>query len=307
MDVIEYRSEKNKELEESLRKEERNEKRIKLGKKILKITLIVILVISFIFILMHYVGTKGLVVKEYKVESNKLPTEFHGFKIVQFSDLHYLTTMKNKEVKKIVNKINEINPDIVVFTGDLIAENKEITKDQIDFLTKQLNKINSKLGKFAVKGNEDYNKNYDAIMNKTDFKIINNSYEVIYYNGTTPILLTGSGSILKNDSDVNKAFSYNDLENVYTISLIHEPDVTDNIISYNPDLILAGHSHNGQIRLPLIGGLVKFDEAKKYNNPKYNLDDTTLFISGGLGTSKYEFRLFNHPSINFYRLVKGTN
>ena len=66
MDVIEYRSEKNKELEESLRKEERNEKRIKLGKKILKITLIVILVISFIFILMHYVGTKGLVVKEYK-------------------------------------------------------------------------------------------------------------------------------------------------------------------------------------------------------------------------------------------------
>ena len=307
MDVIEYRSEKNKELEESLRKEERNEQRIKLGKKILKIILIVILVISFIFILMHYVGTKGLVVKEYKVVSSKLPVEFHGFKVVQFSDLHYLTTMKNKEVKNIVKKINEINPDIVVFTGDLISEEKEITQDQIDFLTKQLNKINSKLGKFAVKGNEDYNKNYDAVMNKTDFKIINNSYELIYYNGITPILLTGSGSILKNDSDVDKAFSYNDLENVYTISLIHEPDVTDNIISYKPDLILAGHSHNGQIRLPMIGGLVKFEEAKKYSNAKYDLDDTTLFISGGLGTSKYEFRLFNHPSINFYRLVKETN
>ena len=76
---------------------------------------------------------------------------------------------------------------------------------------------------------------------------------------------------------------------------------------YKPNLILAGHSHNGQIRLPIIGGLTKFEEAKKYSNSKYNIDNTTLFISGGLGTSKYEFRLFNHPSINFYRLVKETN
>ncbi len=94
------------------------------------------------------------------------------------------------------------------------------------------------------------------------------------------------------------------MDNLYTIVLTHEPDNTKKIINNKPDLILAGHSLNGQIRLPLIGGLKKFESAKKYSNSKYKINDTTLFVSNGLGTTNQEFRLFNHPSINFYRLVK---
>ena len=300
------REEKNKYLEEDIKKEEKKEKRKKITAKIIKIVIIIIILISSIFIYMHFVGTKGLKVKEYKVESNKLPDSFTGFKIVHFSDLYYLTTINEKEMKNVVKKINELKPDIVVFTGDLIDNTKDIEKNDTDFLIKQLNKIDAKIGKYAIKGEQDYTNAYNQVMSKTNFKVISNSYELIYYKGNTPILLTGMNSCIKKNCDSSNAFSFNEIDNLYTISLIHEPDALKDIINNKPDLVLAGHSLNGQIRLPLIGGLIKQEYANNYNEPKYEIKNTKLFISGGLGTNKYEFRLFNHPSINFYRLVKET-
>ena len=306
--MIETRFNKNKELEEGLRKEEKLEKRKKIGKKIFKIIAIILLILLLLFLYMHFIGAKGLVVKEYKVESNNLPQGFHGIKIVHFSDSHYLTTIKDKEVNEIVEKINDLKPEIIVFTGDLIDEDKQITDKNLEDLSNSLSKLKATIGIYAIKGHEDYNENYDKVISNTNFQVINNTYKLLYYKDNTPILLNGVGSILKNDCDIDSAFSYNEMDNLYTITLIHEPDVSDLIVDkYNSNLILAGYSHNGQIRLPFIGGILKLDEAKKYPNSKYVINDTKLFVSGGLGTTKYEFRLFNKPSINLYRLVKGTN
>lgn len=300
------RSEKSKELEEQLENEIKD-KRIK---KFLKIFLIIISIFLILVLYMHFIGTKGLVVREYKVENNSLPESFHGFKIVQFSDLHYLTTINKKEINKVIDKINQLKPDIVVFTGDLIDSQKEPTEQDLSDLIESLNKIEVTTGMYAIKGNHDYGNDYfEKVFNETNFKILDNTYELIYYKGNTPILLTGVGSILKNDCDIDQAFSYSEMDNLYTISLLHEPDVIDNIISkYQVDLALAGHSHNGQIRIPGIGALLTVEEGKKYPNEKYIIDDTKLYVSGGLGTSMYEFRFFTRPSINFYRLTtKGTN
>ena len=306
--MMETRQKKNKKLDDDLRKEEKNEARKELGIKIFKVISILILIVFGFISYMHYIGTKGIIVREYKVASNKLPSEMHGLKVVHFSDLNYLSTVGEKEVKSLVKKINEIRPDIVVFTGDLVSENIQLTDNDITFLTKQLKKINANVGLYAIKGDKDYkNEHYNEIMSETNFRIITSSYELIYYNGNTPILLTGCGSILNDDCDLGQAFSFNEMDNLYTISLIHETDIANTISSrYKPDIILAGHNLNGQIRLPFIGGLIKVPEGKKYMNPKYDLNNSTLFVSGGLGTDKMNYRLFNHPSINFYRLVKET-
>ena len=97
------------------------------------------------------------------------------------------------------------------------------------------------------------------------------------------------------------------MDNLYTISLLHEPDIIDNILyKYSVNLALAGHSHNGQIRLPGIGSILKVEEGRKYSNEEYSLGNTKLYVSGGLGTSMYEFRWFDRPSINLFRLVKET-
>ena len=306
--MVETRQNKNKELEEDLRKEESISKRKAIIKKIFKILIIVFGIIIGFILYMHYVGTKGLVVKEYKVASKKIPKEMHGFKIVHFSDLNYLSTTNKKSLKKLVNKINELKPDIVVFTGNLISSGVKLNNQDKTDLIGYLNKIDSKIGIYAIKGSKDYNKQYEEIINKTNIKMLNNSYELIYYDSSTPILLTGCGSSIKGDCDLGETFSYSEMDNLYTITLVHEPDITKNIIgNYKTDLILAGHSLNGQIRLPLIGGIIKIKGAKKYLNPKYEFKNTTLYITGGLGTSGYKLRYFNHPSINFYRLVKETN
>lgn len=300
------RSEKNQELDQELKKEERQEKIHRRIGIFLKIFFSLIAIFIILLLYMHFVGAKGLVVREYKIESNLLPESFHGFKVVQFSDLHYLTTVKEKEVEKIVDKINELRPDLVVFTGDLIDSDKTPTKEELNSLIDSLNKIEVTTGLYAIKGNHDYTNDYfEKVFNETKFQILNNSYQLIYYKGTTPILLTGVGSILKNDCDIDQAFSFSEMDNLYTISLLHEPDVIDNIINkYQVNLALAGHSHNGQIRIPGIGAVMKVAKGKKYPNENYTLGNTKLYVSGGLGTSIYEFRWFDRPSISLYRLVK---
>ena len=92
----------------------------------------------------------------------------------------------------------------------------------------------------------------------------------------------------------------------YKIILVHEPDYIDTITSKynNINLVLAGHSHNGQINIPYIKKLLLPEGSKKYYNNYYKVNNTNLYISSGLGESKINFRLFNKPSINFYRINK---
>ncbi len=247
----------------------------------------------------RYISTKGLIVREYGITDQDLPKSFNGFKLVQFTDLHYKTIVFEDEVKKLVNTINELKPDIVVFTGDFIDEFVEIEESDIDFLTKEMNKIDATVGKYAVKGNHDYSGIYfDAIFQATDFKILTNASDLIYFNGNIPIYIVGLDDLRKGKPDYN---AINNENNYYSILLAHEPDEIDKIKDKNINLMLSGHSHNGQVRLPFFGAFYKVAGAKKYYDPHYVVNNTDLYISGGLGTSKYKLRFFNKPSINFYR------
>ena len=97
--------------------------------------------------------------------------------------------------------------------------------------------------------------------------------------------------------------SNNDIE--YKVMLVHEPDISDEIIdNYDVSLILGGHSHNGQIRLPVIGAIYTPEHSKKYYDEYYMIGGTDLYISSGIGVSTINYRLFNKPSINFYRINK---
>ena len=271
-------------------------------KKKNKIYYLVMLTIIAIFILIlwsRYISTTGLVIREYAVTKEELPQNFNGFKIIHFSDLHYKTTIFEDEMKKLVNTINELKPDVVTFTGDLIDKLVELDEKDIEFLSSELNRIDANIGKFAVKGNHDYSSIYfDAIMEQTDFKVMNNSSELIYYNGNSPIYLVGLDDSLEGNIDYS---IINNEQNYYSILMVHEPDVFEKVKNNGFDLMLSGHSHNGQVRIPLIGALVKVNGAKKYYDHHYIIDECELFISGGLGTSKYKFRFLNKPSINFYR------
>ena len=263
-----------------------------------------IIIISLLFYLYTtYISSKLITVKEERIINEKIPSSFNGLKLIQISDIHYGSTIFKKDIKKLVNDINERNPDLVVFTGDLIDKNYKLKANEQEYLIKELTKIKTSIGKYAVRGEEDKNQ-FDTIMNQSQFTILNNSYDLIYNNSNNPILIVGINST---DAKIDEAFKYfsepTHNSNIYTITLLHQPDLVDAIIDkYNSDLILAGHSHNGQINIPKIGGIIKKEGAEKYINEYYQLGETQLYISSGIGTNGIGFRLFCRPSINFFRL-----
>ena len=303
------REELNEQKQKELIKEENKEKTKKIIKISLKIFFWFLLIGLVFFFYTTYISTTHVIVKEERIINGKIPDAFVGSKIIQFSDLHYGSTMYEDDLKKIVEMINIRKPDIVVFTGDLIDSKYNLKSKEQEKIIKQLKNIDASLGKYAIMG-EDDGENFVTIFNQSDFVILNNSYDLIYKNNNTPILLTGSNSLLKEQYDIEKTYAYfnepTHNSNIFTISLVHEPDLVSEMKdNYRTDLFLAGHSHNGNIRIPYLGALSEVSGAKEYDEPYYSLDNSQLYISSGLGTnSKSGMRLFCRPSIYFFRLSK---
>ena len=271
-------------------------------KKIVRFFLIIFLLITITIIYARYGGTSGLITKEYKIESSLIGEDFDGLKVVHFSDLHYLRVTNNDKLKEIVDEINLINPDIVFFTGDLIDKDFTLTDKDKEGL------IKAKYGKYAVLGNHDYVKNIEIfkdIYSNSNFNLLQNSYDIIYSSNNDKLFIGGVDNYSYNEADINKVMEYfNDNSDIsYKIILVHEPDYIDNILtSYNVNLVLAGHSHNGQINIPYIKNFFLPYGSRKYYENYYKVNDTDLYISSGIGESSVNFRLFNKPSINFYRI-----
>ena len=298
-----------KELNEEIQKEIEKEQNAENIKKIIKLSVKIIIFLTIFITLFYsyttYISTVKISVREYRIKNKKIPDSFNGLKIIQMSDLHLGSTMFTEDVKKIKKLSNERKPDIVVFTGDLIDKKYDLSKEEQEKLIKELKSINSSLGKYAILGDEDTEK-ISTIFNQSDFTILRNEYDLIYKDDNNPILLIGLTSS-KKQIDIEKGYSYFNEDthnsNIYTITLLHEPDTVDDIIStYQTDLFLAGHSHNGNIRIPFIKySFFKVDGAKKYDQDYYKINNSKLYISSGLGT-KNGIRLFCRPTISLYRL-----
>ncbi len=272
---------------------------------LLNIFIIIVILIIGLYLYARYVEPSKLIVKEYKISSENIPSNFSGIKIVHFTDLYWGNTTYDENLEKLVERINELKPDLILFTGNLAASNKNIEK-----LTERLSNLNASLGKYAVKGNKDYDIDYDSIMSQSGFKILSNEYDLIYNEGLTPIYICGLNSSLKETVNLDNCLNY--LETLeegiynpkYKIIMVHEGDVTKKILKEDIkfDLILSGNSLNGTIDLPYYGPLFIPKGSKEYISPHYTRGNTEIYISSGIGTDKYPYRVFNPPSFNLYRL-----
>ena len=132
----------------------------------------------------RFIGTMGLVVKEYGINSSNLPKSFDGLKVVHISDIHYGTIVNQKRLENIVNEINKIKPDIVVFTGDLYDESINMTETLQNEVINTLNKLEVTIGKYAVSGNHDYSDTiFEDLITKSGF-----TYPVSYTHLTLPTI-----------------------------------------------------------------------------------------------------------------------
>ncbi len=262
-------------------------------RRFIKVLFLVLIILFILFLYARYINTKGLVVKEIAIIDEELDGSYNGFKIVHFSDIHMGRTTDSEDLELLTERINELKADIIVFTGDLF-DKEDLDENDIDTMTKCLKDMEARLFKVAVAGDYDqyYEDQYQTILNDSDFILLDNTNMLIYDNSSVPINLVG----LTDDFD-SELFEEN---NYFTITLVHKPDTVNDITNIN--IVLAGHSLGGQIKIPFVGGIIKKDGANTYINDYYNVDEKQLYISNGIGTERFSFRLFNKPSISLYRL-----
>ena len=262
-------------------------------RKSVKIIIFIFLLFFLLFLYARYINTSGLKVKEIAVVDEEMSEDYNGFKIVHFSDLHYGRTTDEKNLNHVVEKINELKPDIIVFTGDLFDDDA-VSEDDVDLMIRYFSELDARLFKFAVIG--DYDKNYldsyQKILEESGFILLDNESMLVYDNSSEAINFVG----LTNTSDISSLYENNN----FTITLVHEPDSIKNISGSN--IVLSGHSMGGQIKIPFIGGIIKKTGAETYVNDYYEVDSQKLYISNGIGTENFSFRTFNKPSITLYRL-----
>lgn len=257
----------------------------------IKLVLVIILFLLYIFL----IGTKGIFVEEFKIETKKISKDSSGLKIAQFSDIHYGSTTNIKTIKNIVNKINLTKPDIVIFTGDLIDKDYELTNDEKQDIIKELKKIKSELGNYFVLGEED-NKETVNMLNLSHFNTLEDKEQLIYLNSNIPILLSSK-------ENIKSYIKENKESNIFKILVLHNPNDINKYKSLDIDMAIAGHTHDGQINIPKLKEL--FIKGK-YTNNYQKVNNTKLYINPGIGTSIIDVRLFNHPTIYLYRINKAS-
>lgn len=261
--------------------------------------------------------TESLEITKYEIENEKIPKEFNNFKIVQISDLHNKSFGKGN--KRLLEKIDSQNPDIVVITGDLVeGDNKDfdVALNLIDELLKKY-KVYHIIGnheqKSLIKKHKELYKTYfdklykknivnldnEKIRIKKDGKYIN-IYGLIIPLEYYPYFFKNyenKNMKLEQDFINNKLGEINRDE--YNILLAHTPFFFEDYEKYGVDLVLAGHVHGGIIRLPKVGGLLSPNREffPKYDFGKYIKNNTTMLLSKGLGGSKVLIRFACKPEI----------
>lgn len=268
-------------------------------KKLFSFLFAVAFMAGALYIYARFVEPNLLVVKYENIKSSRINEDAPDLKIVQFSDTHISEYFDMRDLKRVAEKINAENPDIVVFTGDLIDEYKSYeNKENINEIWEILGSINAPHGKYAVYGNHDYGggaeRIYGKIMEESGFLILKNEkVEFEDYN----ISVTGMDDAIFGISERDRLAALAD-EGSYNIVLSHEPDVVDYMLEYNIDLFLAGHSHGGQVNLPFVNVLPPLGE--KYSAGMYSFNNyrqTLLYVNIGLGTTKMPLRFMAPPEL----------
>lgn len=267
---------------------------------------IFIIVICFLMIaLFCFLQNNILEVTHYTFSSSEISDNLDGYCIVQISDLH------NKEFgngqKHLIKKIQEIQPDMIVVTGDIVDSTHTDMDVAITFLEEAVKIAPC----YYITGNHEHwldNDLYEKLINQIDYtgtiildnevvEIDSNKSTDTSYNATAFVIIgLDDGSLLGNTlHELSKDFD----NQQFVLLLAHEPQNMTFYSRENVDLILSGHAHGGQFRIPGIGGVVAPDQGflPDYTEGLHEENGVTMIISRGLGNSIIPLRIFNHPEI----------
>ena len=270
---------------------------------------------SIFFALLVYLiwSNTALTVSNIKISSSRIPIAFSGFRIAQVSDLH--NAEFGKDNRNLLELLSESKPDIIAITGDLVDAGHTDIGVALDF-AKEAVKI---APVYYVTGNHEASlSQYDELKIglKTIGVIVLEDEAVQLKHDTEEITLIGlsdpnftiKGDIFREAPAMvrTKLSSFvDDDESSYTILLSHRPELFESYARCSIDLVLSGHAHGGQFRLPFIGGLIAPNQGlfPKYDAGLYTSGSTNMIVSRGLGNSIIPIRFNNRPEVVVIELL----
>ena len=243
------------------------------------------------------------VVDRIPLAIKNLHPALEGFTIVQITDVHLYPMTQPDLVEKSVSMANELNPDLVVLTGDYVWQ--ELAA--IDELAPILAGLNAKYGVFSTLGNHDYWLDADVITGAMESAglpvLINQGLSIQHGKGT--IYIAGLDDGWSGKPDLNKTLDRADPTEP-VILLCHEPDLADRYsLDGRVNVQLSGHTHGGQIRIPGIGALILPYLGRKYDLGLYRVNDMLLYTNRGLGVISEPVRLNCPPEISQFILNRA--
>ena len=256
-----------------------------------------------------------LSVETHTVHLPRLPEAFRGMRIAQLSDFHYVEYTESSFLQKVVDSVNRLKPDLVVLVGDFVTygpirwpsedAHKRFALRHMPECASILNGIQSPL-RYATLGNHDMMVGgryvYGDLVNQ-GLPVLRNSAVPIERDGQR-LWLVGLGSACARDADPSHAVpgsAVRDKEPM--IVLAHEPDILPEIARYGADLMLSGHTHGGQVRIPFCPPAFLPDFGKNYLAGWFQYGSTKLYVNRGIGTIGVPFRLNCPPEITLLTLA----
>ncbi|MFK4861734.1 metallophosphoesterase [Lactococcus petauri] len=221
--------------------------------------------------------------------------------VVQISDLQVSEYYETNRLDKVIEKVNAQKPDILLFTGDLF-DNYSKYPEQMAPMIEKLKAFKANIGKYAVWGNHDYGggavRVYEDVMSAGGFTVLRNQGETLTLSDGRQVFLGGLDDSLLGNPSVSDTLAY---RQNYAITMTHEPDVADAFIGTDTQLVLAGHSHGGQVWIPFYQ--IKNVLAEKYTRGLYQLDAITqLYVNTGIGTTSIHARFGVIPEVTQFTI-----
>ena len=272
-------------------------------KKCIILSVVVVILIALVIWIAW--GNTALELNTYTVTSSRLPQSFDGYRIAHVSDLHNAEMGEDNE--KLLAMLREADPDMIAITGDLIDSRNTDVGIALQFVQEAM-KITPC---YYVSGNHEARVNeYEELKSgliSAGVIILEDAQTEISIEGQT-ITLIGI-----NDPSFQTDYLFGDSETVmssklaelhtdgemFTFLLSHRPELFDTYTDHDIDLVLSGHAHGGQFRLPFIGGVVAPNQGlfPEYDAGIYTDANTNMIVSRGIGNSILPFRVNNRPEV----------
>ncbi|MCM1982844.1 metallophosphoesterase [Lyngbya confervoides] len=246
-----------------------------------------------------------LEIKALEVTLPHLPAAFEGYRLVHLTDIHADAWMTPKRLEKLVQQVNHQNPDLVVLTGDFVTNQAEVYGPTL----MQLAALRATDKAIAVLGNHDVWSNRPLVaqtLQAAGVKVLENSLVVIEHQGQS-LVVGGIGDVWTGRDRLEDL-----LQQLPTagcqILLVHEPDFAHQSAPTEKfDLQLSGHSHGGQVKIPLLGAPKLPPYGQDYPFGRYQVGTMIQYTGRGVGMVRPRVRLNARPELTVLTLHAGAS